>query len=304
MTEAIYLEVSEKTETAKSEKRRVSVSGMLKYLGVSRSGYLAWLSRVPSDTQKRKETVKAKIQDIYDESKQNYGAPKITKELQKDGEIISERTVGKYMKEMGIKAQWVKPWTITTKDSDFSNELQNILDEEFNPDRPNAVWCSDITYIWTVDGFVYLTSIMDLYSRKIIAWTLSRTLEVSCVIDTINKAKARRKTDLPLIIHSDRGSQYVSKEYRKATAKMQRSYSKKAFPWDNACIESFHALIKREWLIRFKIRDYKQAYQLVFEYLEAFYNTKRIHSHCDYMSPNDFEKLYKKAQKSDLLLAS
>ena len=83
----------------------------------------------PSDTQKRKETVKAKIQDIYNESKQNYGAPKITKELQKDGEVISERTVGKYMREMGIKAQWVKPWTITTKDSDFSNELQNILDE-------------------------------------------------------------------------------------------------------------------------------------------------------------------------------
>lgn len=96
MTEAIYVEVSEKTETAKSEKRRVSVSGMLKYLGVSRSGYLAWLNRLPSDTQKRKEAVKARIQDIYDESKQNYGAPKITRKLQKDGEIISERTVGKY----------------------------------------------------------------------------------------------------------------------------------------------------------------------------------------------------------------
>ena len=96
------------------------------------------------------------------------------------------------MRQMGIRAQWSKPWTITTKDSDFSTELQNILDEQFNPDRPNAVWCSDITYIWTIDGFVYLTSVMDLFSRKIIAWTLSETLEVSCVIDTINKAKARR----------------------------------------------------------------------------------------------------------------
>ena len=142
MTEAIYLEVTEKTEAAKKAGRRVSVSGMLKFLGVSRSGYLAWLHHVPSD---------------------------------------------------------------------FSTELQNILDEQFNPDRPNAVWCSDITYIWTIDGFVYLTSIMDLFSRKIIAWTLSETLEVSCVIDTINKAKARRNIDLPLIIHSDRGSQYVAK---------------------------------------------------------------------------------------------
>ena len=211
MTEAIYLEVTEKTEAAKKAGRRVSVSGMLKFLGVSRSGYLAWLHHVPSDTEKRRKAVKAKIQDIYDDSKQNYGAPKITVELRKTGEVISERTVGTYMRQMGIRAQWSKPWTITTKDSDFSTELQNILDEQFNPDRPNAVWCSDITYIWTIDGFVYLTSVMDLFSRKIIAWTLSETLEVSCVIDTINKAKARRNIDQPLIIHSDRGSQYVAK---------------------------------------------------------------------------------------------
>ena len=114
------------------------------------------------------------------------------------------------MRQMEIRAQLSKPWTIATKDSDFSTELQNILDEQFNPDRPNAVWCSDITYIWTIDGFVYLTSVMDLFSRKIIAWTLSETLEVSCVIDTINKAKARRNIDQPFIIHSDRGSQYVA----------------------------------------------------------------------------------------------
>ena len=131
---------------------------------------------------------------------------------------------------------------------------------------------------------------------------VTQTLEVSCVIDTINKAKDRRDTELPLIIHSDRGSQYVSQAYREATAKMQRSYSKKAFPWDNACIESFHALIKREWLNRFKIRDYQQAYRLVFEYIEAFYNTKRIHSHCDFMSPNDFERLYEQIQTNELLL--
>jgi putative transposase len=304
MTQAIYHEVSEKAEASKKKGRRASVSGMLRILGVSRSGYFAFLRKASSNTQLRKKTIKAKIKEIYDDSKQNYGAPKITKELQKEGEVIAERTVGTYMKEMGIKAQWVKPWTITTKDSDFSNELQNILDEQFNPDRPNAVWCSDITYIWTVDGFVYLTSIMDLYSRKIIAWTLSNELEVSCVIDAITKAKARRKIDLPLIIHSDRGSQYVSKAYREVTENMKRSYSKKAFPWDNACIESFHALIKREWLNRFLIRDFKQAYRLVFEYLEAFYNTKRIHSHCDYMSPNDFEKLYERSQDGNLLLAS
>ena len=122
-------------------------------------------------------------------------------------------------------------------------------------------------------------------------------------INTINKAKGRRIIGQPLIIHSDRGSQYVAKEYKKATENMRRSYSKKAFPWDNACIESFHSIIKREWLNRFKIRDYKQAYRLIFEYLEAFYNTKRIHSHCDYMSPDEFERVYKKSHTKAELLA-
>ena len=281
-------------ETSKVTKRRVSVSGVLKFLGVSRSGFHAFLRRKTTASQLRKQEAKEKIMEIYNQSKQNYGAPKITRELRKAGYRISERTVGKYMKEMGIKAQWAKHWTRTTKDSDFSSELHNILDEQFNPERPNAVWCTDITYIWTFDGFVYLTSIMDLYSRKIIAWTLSTSMEVSCVIDTVNKAKARRNTDLPLIIHSDRGSQYVSQAYRDATEKMSRSYSHKGYPYDNACIESFHSLIKREWLHRFKIQDYDYAYRLVFEYIETFYNTVRIHSHCDYMSPEQYEKLYQK----------
>ena len=117
------------------------------------------------------------------------------------------------------------------------------------------------------------------------------------------KQRKEEKLDLPLILHSDRGSQYVSREYQKATKEMQLSYSKKAYPWDNACIESFHSLIKREWLNRFKIRDYAHAYRLVFEYLETFYNTKRIHSHCDYMSPNDYEELYHRVQQDELLIA-
>lgn len=273
-------------------------------LGVSRSGYVAWLKRVPSHQQHRKQAVQLKIRNIYNASKQNYGAPKIAKELRKTGDMISVRTVGKYMKDMGIRAQWVKPYIVTTKDSDFSDALQNILRQDFNPERPNAVWCSDITYIWTVDGFVYLTSVMDLFSRKIIAWNVTTRMDVSCVVNTINKAKARRTLEQPLVIHSDRGSQYISQEYKHVTENMKRSYSKKAFPWDNACIESFHSLIKREWLNRFRIRDYRHAYTLVFEYLETFYNTVRIHSHCDYMSPDEYEKLYQQCQKKDALRAS
>lgn len=178
----------------------------------------------------RKDSVKANIQTIYDDSKQNYSAPKITIELRKSGEIISQRTVGKYMREMGIRAQWIKPRTTTTKDSDFSSQLHNVLNEQFNPDRPNAVWYTDITYIWTQDGFVYLNCIMDLFAKKIIAWTLSDTMEVSTVIDTIHKAKTFRNTTKPLIIHTDRGCQYVSAAWVDATDNMQRSYSHKGNP--------------------------------------------------------------------------
>ncbi len=118
-------------------KCRVSISGMLKYLGVSRSGYRAFIRHKPSASQQWKDVIKQKIRKIYDKSMQNYGAPKITAELRKDGEIISERTVGKYMREMSIRAQWSRPWISTTKDSEFSEKLHNVLNEQFNHDRPN-----------------------------------------------------------------------------------------------------------------------------------------------------------------------
>lgn len=180
------------------------------------------------------------------------------------------------------------------------------------PLRPRAVvlmpywftiWCSDITYIWTTEGFVYLASIMDLFSRKIIAWNLSRKLDASGIIRTLQTAKQTRNPGRLVVIHTDRGCQYLSQSYIKETAQMCRSYSKKGYPWDNACIESFHALIKREWLNRFKIENYQQAYMLVFEYINTFYNTVRIHSHCNYMSPNDYEKLYANYKKKAALIA-
>lgn len=134
------------------------------------------------------------------------------------------------MRKMDLKAHWVKPYIQTTIDSDFSNSLNNILDEQFNPEDPNAVWVSDITYIWTFEGFVYLTSIMDLFSRKIISWILSRTLEAVHVVEAVEKAKKMRPVDRPLIFHSDRGIQYVSKCFLAATKGMINSYSKKAYP--------------------------------------------------------------------------
>ena len=298
MTEALFLETAHQEEQFKEEgKRRLNVSGVLKTLGVSRSGYYAWKKRLPSDRELRKQKLKEKIVEIYHGSHQNYGAPKITECLKQEGERISEKTVGNYMRELGIKAQYIKPYAVTTTDPDFSSRLKNILDEKFDPEEPDALWCSDITYIWTFEGFVYLTSIMDLFSRKIIAWVLSDTLEAKWVVDAVEKAKAARNVEKPKILHTDRGIQYVCQEYIEATEGIQRSYSKKAYPWDNACIESFHSLIKREWLNRFKIFNYNHAYRLVFEYIETFYNTVRIHSHCGYQSPDEYEKSYMKKMR-------
>lgn len=273
-------------------KRRLNVSGVLRMLGVSRSGYAAYRTRVPSAGRREKERRMEDIRMIYEESHEVYGAPKIAAKMRQKGERVSQRTVGKYMREMGIRACYRKPWTRTTRDPDFSSRLKNILDRDFQPERPDAAWCTDITYIWTCGGFVYLASIMDLYSRKIISWTLGETLEAKWVLGAVEKAKRERGAAQPLVIHSDRGVQYTCADYEEATAGMERSYSAKACPWDNACIESFHSLIKREWINRFRIIDYNHAYRLVFEYIEAFYNTVRIHSHCGYRSPCEYEKQY------------
>lgn len=218
MTEALFIETAAKEKLLKEQgKRRLNVSGVLRKLGVSRSGYLSWVNRLPSDQQKRRIHIKERILQIYHGSNQNYGAPKITRVLRKEGKTIAERTVGKYMQDLGSKAQYIRPYTATTIDPDFGTELKNLLNEEFNPETPDAVWCSDITYIWTKEGFVYLTRIMDLYSRKIISWVLSDTLEAKWVVEAVNRAKKGRGRRLPKVLHSDRGIQYVCRDYKEAT---------------------------------------------------------------------------------------
>lgn len=268
---------------------------MLKILGVSSSGYYSWKKRTPSEQEKRKQEIKKEIINIYNESHQIYGAPKIASILQSRGYVISEKTVGNYMREEGLKAIWVRPYTRTTIDPNFDLNLKNVIERDFKPAAPNTVWVTDITYLHTLDdGFVYLTSVMDLYSRRIVGWYLSNRLSAEEAVKAIEKAKGNRKLTQPIIIHSDRGSQFVSKSYVEATPAGQfiRSYSNKGNPWDNACIESFHALIKREWLNRFVIKNSDHAHELIFEYIETFYNTIRIHEYCGMKSPFDFENAF------------
>jgi putative transposase len=278
------------------DERQVSISAVCDSLEINRKTYYNHFKPKENAYKLRREELGVKIKQIHQDSKEIYGAPKMTRKLRSQGEVVSEKLVGNIMRELGLKAHYAKPWTKTTKNCDFSKELKNILKRDFNPAKPNAVWCTDITYIWTKeDGFVYLTSIMDLYSRKIIAWTLSRTLMADEVLVCLQKAQSKRYLDKAIVIHSDRGSPYVSKLYKELTLNMITRYSNKGNPWDNAPIESFHALIKREWLNRNILENYEHTYSLVFEYIEGFYNIERTHSFCDYMSPNDYELQFAKS---------
>ena len=250
------------------------------------------MNRKPSSRSLQKAKIKEEIKAIYEDSNCIYGAPKITRRLRSKGYSTAERTVTRYMKEMGIKACWVSPYTVTTHSENFSDELKNILARDFSPSEPNAVWCTDITYIHTQkNGFVYLSCIMDLFSRRIVSWELAPTLETSYVVNAVKKA-ILTSGKRPKVIHTDRGVQYTSTLYYDETEDILKSYSSKGNPWDNACIESFHALIKREWLHRFWIRDINHAHRLVFEYIDMFYNTRRIHSYCGYLPPFAYENQY------------
>lgn len=266
---------------------------MLRILDVSASGYYKWLHHKPGQRALRKKRIVDQIKQIYAESHQIYGAPKITVKLRRNGHKISEKTVGNYMRENNLKACYISPYTRTTYSEDFSSRLTNILRQRFNPEKPNAAWCTDITYIKTRDdGFVYLTSIMDLYSRKIICWEVSSSLSVEAVVKTVESAKKERNHEEPLVIHSDRGIQFTSHNFIEATAGMIRSYSAKGYPYDNACIEAFHSVIKREWLNRFSYSNIEEVRSSTFEYINTFYNTVRIHSHCQFLSPFEYENAY------------
>ena len=207
----------------------MSVSGVLDKLDVSKSGYYEWLNRKASNRERRRMDMQQEIMSIYEESNKIYGAPKITETLHSNGIGISERTVGRYMKEMGIRAWYRGPYIVTTISKNFTDKLKNILDRNFSPEEPDCVWCTDITYVHTEEGFYYLSCIMDLFSRKIIAWELGKTLETEYVTKAINKA-IERTGKKPKVIHTDRGTQYTSEEYENITNGIERSYS------DNSCI--------------------------------------------------------------------
>lgn len=202
LTESIYIEVANL-----SKERRISVNSVLKILGVLSSGYYDHLKRQYSNQKIRKQRIKQEIIEIYNESKQIYGTPKITSILRNKGHVIAEKTAQNYMRESGIKAIWISPYKRTTIDPDFDIKLKNILNRKFSPSAPNTVWVTDITYVCTLDGFVYLTTVMDLFSRKIVGWNVSDSLSSESVLAAVTKAKSSRYSYALILIHSDRGVQ-------------------------------------------------------------------------------------------------
>jgi len=269
---------------------------MCKALNVSKSGYFKWRNRVPSQQELLRTKIKDRIVFHYYDSEKVYGSPKITKQLQKEGyTTISERTVSKYMQELGLRSCVSKKFKVITTNSNHDYPVApNKLNQNFTTSAPNKVWVADITYIPCREGRLYLASILDLFTREIVGWRLYGHMETQLVLDTLNDAYKAKKPAEGLLHHSDRGTQYASKDYREKLQEygMESSMSRAGNCYDNACAESFFSLLKKELIQGRRFQTKKQAYTEIFRYIEFFYNRKRIHGSIGYLSPVEYAQKY------------
>jgi transposase InsO family protein len=268
---------------------------MCQVLKVSTSGYYKWLklqSSLPSEKEKYRVEIQQKISKSFHESFGTYGSPRVHADLIDWGYTISQKTVARIMSEMGLKATQKEKFVVTTDSDHDLNVYPNILKRQFKVKEPNRVWVTDITYIWTLEGWVYLASVMDLFSRKIVGWSLADHMKKELVIQAMNMAIIQRKPGKELIHHSDRGSQYCSHDYIDILKEKEMiiSMSKKGDPYDNACIESFHATIKKELIYRRRFKKRVEAIKAVNYYISSFYNERRKHSTLGNSSPSQFER--------------
>lgn len=263
-------------------------------LAVSRSGYYAWRQRPVSESSQRREELTNRIQAIHARKYHDvYGAPRIQAELKAQGQSYNRKTVAKCMKEAGIKASTTKKFRVSTTDSHHSHPVAaNVVDREFAPSQKNQTWTADITYIPTDEGWLYLAAVQDLYSRKIVGWSMSDRIDSRLVVDALQMAVQRELPGAGLIAHSDRGVQYASEHYQTLLKQngITCSMSRKGNCWDNAPMESFFATLKKELVHRERYQSRSQARQSLFEYIETFYNRVRRHSTLGYLSPLKFEQ--------------
>ena len=271
------------------------IEKMCSVLSVSRSGFYKWLNAKESERSKQHQRITRRVHFHYQDTQGIYGARKITYKLQAEGIQTTERTVSRIMKENHLRSCTVRKFKVQTTDSSHSMPISpNILNQQFKTSAPNKVWVTDITYIRTRQGMMYLASVLDLYTRKIVGWKLGNRMTVNLVLNALEQAYKAQRPGKGLLHHSDRGSQYASSEYRKRLKKygMISSMSRKGNCYDNACIESFHSLLKREYVHHRKFPTQLDAEQGIYWYIEFFYNRKRIHGSLGYLSPDRFESQY------------
>ena len=276
-------------------KTEYKIKSMCNELEVSRNGYYSWLRRGTSKRDLSDDKLLLKIMDIFYSSKQTYGSPRITAELKAKGIITSRRRVARLMREHGLKSKmYRKRYKIRTTDSRHRLPIaKNLVKMNFNPVRRDNLWASDITYIRTKEGWLYLSVIVDLYSRRVISWSTSEHIDEVLVMKTLDKAIRTRKPEEGLIFHSDRGSQYASYKVRNILEDNQilQSMSSTGNCYDNAVIESFFSTLKKELVYQECYQTRKEAEMSLFNYIEVFYNRFRRHSTLGYLSPENFEKL-------------
>jgi len=261
-------------------------------LEVSRAGYYAWLGRPESPRQTRRQVLAAKIAVAHQENRCVYGSPRICRVLKSAGEQACENTVAKVMRELGLQARRKRKFVPQTTDSRHGHPVaRNVLDRQFTAEKPNAKWVVDITYIPTDEGWLYLAGVMDLCSRKIVGWSMRDHMQWQLVGDALEMALTQRHPPQGLLHHSDRGVQYACDDYRKllTDAGMDLSMSHKGDCWDNAVMESFWSTLKTEEVYHRHYATRDEARASIFEYIEVFYNRKRLHSALGYQSPEVFE---------------
>lgn len=239
--------------------------------------------------KKANEELDKKIIEEFEKSKKRYGSPKITEILNKQGVKVSQKRVARRMKVLKLRSITVKKFNHNGNKKVNDENKENLLDQNFKAEKPSEKWVGDITYIYTKEtGWTYLAIVMDLFDLKIIGWSYGENMTAELVMSAFKKAKIARGITEGMIFHSDLGSQYTSNEYENLLGKnnVKHSYSKKGYPYDNASMESFNAILKKEEVNVNTYKTFKEAKLAIFEFIESWYNNTRIHSTLDYKTPN------------------
>jgi transposase InsO family protein len=261
-------------------------------LAVSAAGYYAWRGRPASAREQRRATLLVGIRSVHAEVKARYGSPRVHAELVARGQPCCVNTVAKLMQANGIAAKAARKFRCTTDSNHDLPVADNLLDRHFDPASPNESWVADITYIPTRAGWLYLAVVEDLYSRRVVGWSMAGHLESRLVVDALELAVERRLPGAGLLAHSDRGGQYASDHYQRLLARhgITCSMSRRADCWDNAPMESFFASLKKELVHDADFATPAEARAAVVEYIEVFYNNQRRHSSLGYVSPAEYEQ--------------